>query len=231
VGKDLLPLDQFLKVHASHLRSTGVRVTSQCSLSAREKAVFCAIAGRISHMTTAKGERNSLWFNLRMPKLSNVVIREVRDRDGRKLGRIIQLHNGTEPGVITAAQAATDRMYAEFSAASNVQSRICATDSTGNPEQVTSSNFLRGAHRCDVNLPAYRPTPLEPRGANRSFQPVLQDSLRQDSPSKSASHRACASHRAYSLGSLLETGKLCSTRPVAARSKHSRSFARGESGH
>jgi hypothetical protein len=34
-------------------------------------------------------------------------------------------------GVITAAQAATGRMYAEFSMASNIQSRICAT---GNPK-------------------------------------------------------------------------------------------------
>jgi hypothetical protein len=82
-------------------------------------------------MATANGDRNSLLFNLRVPKLSNVVVRDVRDRDGRKLGRIIQPHNGTETGVVRAAQAATDRMYAEFSTASNIQSRICATDSTG----------------------------------------------------------------------------------------------------
>jgi hypothetical protein len=96
----------------------------------------------------ANGDRNSLLFNLRVPKLRNVVVRDVRDRDGRKLGRIVQPHNGTETGVFKAAQTATDRMYAEFSAVSNIQSRICATDSTGSPGQVISSTFFPGAHRC-----------------------------------------------------------------------------------
>jgi hypothetical protein len=85
-------------------------------------------------MAGANGDRNSLLFNLRVPKLNNIVVRDVRERDGRKLGRIIQPHDGTEPGVITAARTATDRMYAEFSASSNIQSRICATDSTGSPK-------------------------------------------------------------------------------------------------
>jgi hypothetical protein len=93
-------------------------------------------------MARVSGDGNSLLFGLRVPKLGNVVVRDVRDRDGRRLGRIIEPHNGTEIGVITAAQAATDRMYAEFSAASNVQSRICATDSTGSPRWAVSPNFL-----------------------------------------------------------------------------------------
>jgi hypothetical protein len=93
-------------------------------------------------MARASGDRNSLLFDLRIPKFRNVAVREVRDRDGGQLGRVIQPHDGTEPGVITAAQAATDRMYAEFSTASNIQSRICATDSTGNPKWAVSPNFL-----------------------------------------------------------------------------------------
>jgi hypothetical protein len=60
-------------------------------------------------MSTANGETKSL-VNLRVPKVKNVVVRELRDRDGRKLGRIIQPHDGTERGVIAAAQTATDRM-------------------------------------------------------------------------------------------------------------------------
>jgi hypothetical protein len=93
-------------------------------------------------MASANGDRNSLLFNLRVPKLSNVVVRDVRDRDGRRLGRVIQPHDGTETGVIIEAQAATDRMYAEFSAASNIQSRICATDSSGKAKWAVSPNFL-----------------------------------------------------------------------------------------
>jgi hypothetical protein len=93
-------------------------------------------------MAAATGDRISLLFGLRVPKLSNVVVRDVRDREGRKLGRIIQPHNGTESGVITAAQTVTDRMYAEFSAASDIQSRICATDSSGNAKWAVSPNFL-----------------------------------------------------------------------------------------
>jgi hypothetical protein len=47
-------------------------------------------------MATANGDRKSLLFNLRVPKLSNVVVRDVRDRDGRKFGRIVQTYDGTE---------------------------------------------------------------------------------------------------------------------------------------
>lgn len=95
-------------------------------------------------MARPNDDKDYLLFNYR-PKLKNVVIRDVRDRDGRRLGTIIQPHNGTEPSVITAAQAATDRMYAEFSMASNIQSRICATDSTGDPTWAISPNFLHMA--------------------------------------------------------------------------------------
>ncbi len=98
--------------------------------------------GVILDMARANGDRNSLLFDQRVPRFKNVVVRDVRDRDGGQLGRIIQSHNGTESGVITAAQDATDRMYAEFSAASNIQSRICATDSNGSPGQVISSTFF-----------------------------------------------------------------------------------------
>lgn len=77
-----------------------------------------------------------------MPKLTNVIVRDVRDRDGFKLGRVIEPHDGTEDGVIAAAKAATDRMYAEYSTASNVESRICATDANGKLKWAVSPNFL-----------------------------------------------------------------------------------------
>jgi hypothetical protein len=62
--------------------------------------------------------------------LANVVVRDVRDRDGVKLGRVIEPHEGTEAGIIVAAQKASERMWVEYSDASNVESRICATDVT-----------------------------------------------------------------------------------------------------
>ena len=66
----------------------------------------------------------------------------MRDRDGYKLGRMIEPHDCTEDGVIAAARAATERMYAEYSAASNIESRICATDASGKPRWAVSPNFL-----------------------------------------------------------------------------------------
>jgi len=75
----------------------------------------------------------------------SVVIQDVRDRDGYKLGRVVEPHDGTEDGVIAAARAATVRMYAPYPAVSNVQSRICATDDRGRPNWAVSPNFLHVA--------------------------------------------------------------------------------------
>ncbi len=50
-------------------------------------------------------KRDSLLLDHQWSK-PNVVIRDVRDRDGCKLGRVIQAHDGTEDGVIAAAQSA-----------------------------------------------------------------------------------------------------------------------------
>ena len=69
-------------------------------------------------MAPANGDKNPILFNLRGPRVRNVVVREVRDRDGRRLGRVMQKNDGTEDGVIAAAQTATERMNAEFSTAS-----------------------------------------------------------------------------------------------------------------
>jgi hypothetical protein len=75
-------------------------------------------------------------------KITNVVIRDVRDRDGCKLGRVIEPHDGTEDGVIVAARLATDRMYADYSTASNIESRMCATDDGGKAKWAIAPNFL-----------------------------------------------------------------------------------------
>jgi hypothetical protein len=77
-----------------------------------------------------------------MLKLTNTVVRDVRDREGCKLGSVIEPHDGTEGGVIAAARVATDRMYAEYADASNIESRICATDGCGRPKWAVSPNFL-----------------------------------------------------------------------------------------
>jgi len=71
----------------------------------------------------------------------NIVVRDVRDRNGDKIGTVVEHHDGTEAGVIAAARRATDRMYAEYSEASNIQSRIGATDGTGKPMWSVSPNF------------------------------------------------------------------------------------------
>jgi len=71
----------------------------------------------------------------------NIVVRDVRDRNGNRLGTIVEPHDSTEDGIIAAAQRANDRMYEEFSEASNIQSRIGATDATGRPKWSISPNF------------------------------------------------------------------------------------------
>jgi hypothetical protein len=71
----------------------------------------------------------------------NIVIRDVRDRNGISLGTVVERHDGTEAGIIAAAQRATERMYADYPEASNIESRIGATDKTGQPRWSISPNF------------------------------------------------------------------------------------------
>lgn len=70
-----------------------------------------------------------------------LVVRDVRDRNGNRLGLIVEPHDTTESGIIAAAQRATDQMSAEYPEASNIQSRIGATDATGRPKWSVSPNF------------------------------------------------------------------------------------------
>jgi hypothetical protein len=65
----------------------------------------------------------------------NIVVRDVRDRNGNKLGTVVEPHDATEAGVIAAAQRATDRMYEEYPEASNIQSRIGLSRQTSNTLQ------------------------------------------------------------------------------------------------
>ena len=76
-----------------------------------------------------------------MLKFTNVLVRDVRDRDGCKLGRILEQHDGTEAGMIEAARRVSDRMFVEYSDASNIESRMCATDARGKPKWAISPNF------------------------------------------------------------------------------------------
>jgi len=70
-----------------------------------------------------------------------LVVRDVRDRNGNKLGLIVEPHDTTEDGIIAAAKRATDQMYAQYPEASNIESRIGATDATGRPRWSISPNF------------------------------------------------------------------------------------------
>jgi len=71
----------------------------------------------------------------------NVVIREACDRDGIVLGHLVASHDGTPEGIVAAARRATVRMFDAFVDASNVSSRIIATDATGRPRWSVSPNF------------------------------------------------------------------------------------------
>jgi hypothetical protein len=71
----------------------------------------------------------------------NVVVRSVRDRDGNHLGTVIAPHDGSEAGIVTAAQTATQMMFDQYAAACNVESRIGATDEEGRPKWAISPNF------------------------------------------------------------------------------------------
>jgi len=75
------------------------------------------------------------------PKNANMVIRQVRDRNGNMLGTVMEPYDGTIEGARKAAEAATKRMYDEFPDAGNVASRMGATDENGNPKWAISPNF------------------------------------------------------------------------------------------
>ena len=77
-----------------------------------------------------------------MPKLINVVIRDVRDRYGHRLARLTQPHDCTEAGILDAARTVTEQMFALYFDASNVESRMCATDANGKVKWAISPNFL-----------------------------------------------------------------------------------------
>ena len=72
----------------------------------------------------------------------NVVIRDVRGFDGKKLGDIIEPHDGTIAGIRAAANRTHVRLQNEFHKASNSASRIGATDETGRPAWAVSPNGI-----------------------------------------------------------------------------------------
>ncbi len=72
---------------------------------------------------------------------ANVVIRKACDRNGNPIGTVIERHDGTPAGVIAAARRVSERMFIDYPDASNVQSRIGATDPDGAPRWSISPNF------------------------------------------------------------------------------------------
>jgi hypothetical protein len=71
----------------------------------------------------------------------NVVVRDLRDSNGNRMGTVIEPHDGTEAGIISAAQRVTNLMYTEYPEASNIESRLAATDATGRLKWSISPNF------------------------------------------------------------------------------------------
>lgn len=82
-----------------------------------------------------------------MPKLIRVVVRDVRDRNSFRLGKLTEPHDGTEAGIVAAARTLTERMFSEYFDASNVESRMGATDDAGNLKWAISPNF---AHIAEI---------------------------------------------------------------------------------
>jgi hypothetical protein len=73
---------------------------------------------------------------------ANLVIREVRDNCGFSLGTMYEPYDGTEEGAIAIARHfAPDHMLERFPSASNIESKIGATDGHGRLKWAISSNF------------------------------------------------------------------------------------------
>lgn len=73
--------------------------------------------------------------------MPNVVVRDVRDFNGNKLGDIVEPHDGTTEGMRAAARRANIRMNDEFDNPSNAGSRIGATGADGKPAWAISPNL------------------------------------------------------------------------------------------
>jgi len=80
-----------------------------------------------------------------MLKLTNVVVRDVRDRDGFKLGRVVEPHDGTEAGIVTADEQPRRECLLSTPRHRTSKSRICATDARGKIRWAVSPNFLHVA--------------------------------------------------------------------------------------
>ncbi len=71
----------------------------------------------------------------------NLVVRDVRDFEGHSIAVLTEPYDGTESGAIEAARRVSERMFREYPRASNIESRIGATDEQGNPKWAISPNF------------------------------------------------------------------------------------------
>lgn len=71
----------------------------------------------------------------------NVVFREVRDNDGNVLGWVQKPYDGSKAGARKAAEEISDEMFNRYEDASNIQSRIGATDGEAKPKYTVSPNF------------------------------------------------------------------------------------------
>ena len=61
----------------------------------------------------------------------NCVVRQARDRGGVVMGLFVERHDGTEAGILEAAQRLANRLFEDFPDACNVNSLAVATDENG----------------------------------------------------------------------------------------------------
>ena len=96
----------------------------------------------------------------------NMVFREVVSREGYDLGIIGASYDGTLEDAVRVAKEISARMFDEYIHASNGESRIRVTDSTGKAKGRISPNFR---HVDEIGRP---PTKLEKRLIDQGLMTV-----------------------------------------------------------
>src|SRR5205807_5280891 len=88
-----------------------------------------------------QADGKSLTRSSKVTKYRLEVLREVCDSDGQLLGVLHAPYDGSVEDAVKVAESITDLMYIKFPDASNIQSRIGATDEAGRGRWTISPNF------------------------------------------------------------------------------------------
>jgi len=71
----------------------------------------------------------------------NLVIRQVCSRYGEAFDHLVERHDGSPESMVAAAERVSRRMFELYDDASNINSRLVATDERGLPRWTISPNF------------------------------------------------------------------------------------------